>query len=128
MLNCTTVCYTRLCCFLFCFSSTFLTLLLFPLKNNVLVVFPSPGDCGLWGPFGLAGQGRVVILADAHGRRRAVDVDDVGRNWKEHLGFTVMTSHIQSQIFYLAKNIHIVTIISEKLKFQFNMLTYFEIS
>jgi len=60
-------------------SSTFLTILLFPLKDDVLVVLSPPRDRRLRRSLGLADQGRVVVLADADGRRGAVHVDDVGR-------------------------------------------------
>ena len=63
-------------------ASTFLTLLLLPLEDYVLVVLTPPGDGGGWGAFGLADQGGVVVLAHAHRRGRAVQVDDVWRNWK----------------------------------------------
>ena len=61
-------------------ASTFLTLLLFPLKDDVLVVLAPPGDGGGRGALGLADQGGVVVLAHAHRRWRAVQVDDVRRN------------------------------------------------
>ena len=63
-------------------ASTFLTLLLLPLEDYVLVVLTPPGDGGGWSAFGLADQGGVVVLAHAHRRRRAVQVDNVWRNWK----------------------------------------------
>ena len=61
-------------------TSTFLTLLLFPLQDDVLIVLASPGDGRLRRALGLADQCRVVILTDAHGGGRAVQVHDVWRN------------------------------------------------
>jgi len=48
-------------------TSTFLTLLLLPLQDDVLVVLPPPGDGGLRRALGLADEGGVVVLAYAHG-------------------------------------------------------------
>ena len=61
-------------------TSTFLTLLLFPLQDDVLIVLASPGDGRLRRALGLADQCRVVILTDAHGGGRAVQIHDVWRN------------------------------------------------
>ena len=61
---------------------TFLSLLLLPLYDDRLLVLPLPPDVRHGRAVGLAHQGGVVVLADAHGGGGALEVVEARRDWK----------------------------------------------
>ena len=61
------------------------TLTLFPLfllllDDDILFILSGPLYLGFGGPFGLADEGSIVILANAHRRRGTLQIDDIRRN------------------------------------------------